>query len=167
MFRRDGQTKVYRRRPEDVMPQNASVMEEPTQIEHVSRRRRCAEPGLRDPQSLESCGRSRFPSAYQRPGWNALVNSDEHLTRQVYHAQSRFGFRWIPHADSRQPCAAGLELAGFRVQLRDVLAYRNDCRRTRLRIPVNAPLVFLLSRCRPYDRNATFRRFRSTCETSQ
>ena len=88
----------------------------------------------------------RLPSASQRPIWNALVNSDEHLTRQVYHAQSRFGFRWIPHADSGQPCATGLELAGFRVQLSrqfrkfSRLATATDRRRTRLRIPANVPL---------------------------
>src|SRR6266850_214770 len=102
------------------MPQNASVMEEPAQIEHVSRRRRCALTQafeICEAESSDSCGRSRFPSASQRPVWNALANSDEQHTRQVYHAQSRFGLRWIPHADSGQPCAAGLELAGFRVQL--------------------------------------------------
>ena len=39
--------------------------------------------------------------------------SDEHRTWRVYHGQSRFGLRWVPHADSGQPRAAGFELAGF------------------------------------------------------
>jgi hypothetical protein len=41
----------------------------------------------------------------------------EHLTWRVYHAQSRFNLRCVPHADSGQPRGAGLEPAGFRVRL--------------------------------------------------
>jgi len=103
---------------------------------------------IREAQSFESCGRGRFPSASQRPIWNALVNSDEHLTRQVYHAQSRFGFRWIPHADSGQPCATGLELAGFRVQLswqlRTFSRLATDRRRKKRRFPRSYQTSWLL-----------------------
>jgi hypothetical protein len=78
------------------MRPHARVMEEPTQIaDCVAQQRRCSGPAL--------C-------------------SDEHRTWQVYHAQSRFGLRWVPHADSGQPRAAGFELAGFRDRVRRLLA---------------------------------------------
>ena len=35
----------------------------------------------------------------------------------MYHAQSRFGLRRIPHVDSGQPGAPWLDFAGFNVQL--------------------------------------------------
>jgi hypothetical protein len=47
--------------------------------------------------------------------------SDEHRTWQVYHAQSRFSLRCVPHADSGQPRAAGFELAGFLGRVRRLL----------------------------------------------
>ena len=68
---------------------------------------------IREPQSLNRADGVDFRQRLR----GLLERFNEHLTRQVYHAQSRFGFRWIPHADSGQSCAAGLELAGFRVQL--------------------------------------------------
>jgi hypothetical protein len=73
-LRRDGHTKVYCGRSEEVMRPHARVMEKPTQIaDCVTQQRRLLRPAL--------C-------------------SDEHRTWQVYHAQSRFSLRWVPHADS-------------------------------------------------------------------
>ena len=48
----------------------------------------------------------------------ALINSDEHLMWQVYHAHTRFGLRRISRTDHGKPCAAVFEPAGFRVQLK-------------------------------------------------
>ncbi len=70
-------------------------MEETTQIaDCVAQQRRCSGPAL--------C-------------------SDERRTWQVYHAQSRFSLRRVPHANSGQPRAAGFELAGFRDRVRRLL----------------------------------------------
>ena len=46
-----------------------------------------------------------------------LINSDEHLEWQVYHAQPRFGLRRISRTDHGQPCSAVLEPAGICVRL--------------------------------------------------
>jgi hypothetical protein len=94
-LRRDNHTKVYCGRSEEVMRPHARLMEEPTQIaDCVTQQRRCSGPAL--------C-------------------SDERRTWQVYHAQSRFSLRRVPHADSGQPRAAGFELAGFRDRVRRLL----------------------------------------------
>jgi hypothetical protein len=94
-LRRDGHTKVYGGRSEEVMRPHARLMEEPAQIaDCVTQQRPCSGPAL--------C-------------------SDEHRTWQVYHAQSRFSLRCVPHADSGQPHAAGFELAGFRDRVRRLL----------------------------------------------
>ena len=86
-LRREGHTKVYCGDQEGVMRPHARLMEKPTQIaDCVTQQRLCSGPAL--------C-------------------SDEHRTWQVYHAQSRFSLRCVPHADSGQPRAAGFELAGF------------------------------------------------------
>jgi hypothetical protein len=54
--------------------------------------------------------------------------SDEHRTWRVYHGQSRFGLRWVPHADSGKPRAAGFELAGFDDRVRRLPGRRRTLR---------------------------------------
>ena len=65
----------------------------------------------------------------------ALINSDEHLIRQVFHAQSRFGLRRISRPDHGKPCAAVFEPAGFRVRLKHQ-AVANLIRRLRPSYPI-------------------------------
>ena len=75
--------------------------------------------------TVRTCNGRTYPNRGLCHAAEALLRpalcSDEHRTWQVYHAQSRFSLRWVPHADSGQPRAAGFELAGFRDHVRRLL----------------------------------------------
>src|SRR6478736_4010365 len=72
----------------------------------------------RDYATARTCNGRTYPNRGLCHAAEALLRpalcSDEHRTWRVYHAQSRFSLRWVPHADSGQLRAAGFELAGFR-----------------------------------------------------
>src|SRR4051794_22171308 len=56
----------------------------------------------------------------------ALINSEEHREREVYHAQPRLCLQRIPRIDHGKPRAAVFRLAGFCVRLEPSRRWGND-----------------------------------------